>query len=285
MRLEKVKKDLSRYLVGVFFFAVLGVHLFLAVRWQKQFFIYCFYNSIWFTEIVSKTYQDMVNLQHGFSAFAVFCRIGFGAYWPPVVPLVGLGMLLVLPVQWFFLPNFFYLAMIMLGIYCSVRFLTGNRLYSMLAAVIFSCYWFVLIQLVAFELQLAATACIVWAFYWYLRSYFFMRLWPSVGVGLCMVMGLYCDRVTPGLFVFALFLVPGNFRNKRSWLLMALTLALVLICAGPYYKEWAGKIINSGGVAFCFSQGTDVSMPGEAYRAVLRNPQFLLAHLSYYFIY
>ncbi|MFH0986209.1 MAG: hypothetical protein V1882_11890, partial [Candidatus Omnitrophota bacterium] len=129
--------------------------------------------------------------------------IKVGTYWPPATFMVSVWTLLVLPGQWFFLPNFFYLAMIMLGIYCSIRFLTGNNIHSMLAAVIFSCYWFVMIQLVAFELQLAATACIVWSFYWYLRSCFFTHLWQSLLVGLFMVLALYCDRVAPGFFIFS----------------------------------------------------------------------------------
>ena len=283
--MEKGKNDLSPYVVCAMFFAVLGIHLFLAIQWQRQFLIYFYGSSDCFTDAVSWAYQRMVHFQQDFSVFYKFDRLAVGRYWPPVVPLMGLWTLLVLPVQWLFLPNFIYLAMIMLGIYGSVRFLTANQFYGMLAAVIFSCYWIVLIQLVTFELQLAVTACMVWSFYWYLRSFFFTRFWPSLLVGSFMALALYCDRVTPGLFVFALFLVPENFRKKRSWLLMALALVLVVTCAGPYYKVWlGGKLSDPGALTSIFSQGTDVSLPGEAYRAVLHNPQFLCAHLSYYFI-
>ena len=284
--MEKVKGNPSRYFVWALFFGVLCVHLLLALIWQRQFFVYFFVNTATFMEAVSWACWDIVHSHKGFPIFYAFTRVGLGGYWPPLVPMIGLWTLLLLPAPWFFLPNFFYLAMIMLGIYFSTRILIGDNFYSMLAAVIFSCYWFVTIQLVAFELQLAATACIVWSFYWYLRSCFFTRFWSSLLVGLFMVLALYCDRLTPGFFIFSLFLVPGNFRNKRSWLLMVLVLALVTICVWPFYGAWKDKVFgNSKLISTVFSYGRkDAAFPLEAFRTVWHNPQFLWAHLSYYFI-
>ena len=284
--MEKKKRVLPQYFVWVVFFAVLSLHFFLAVKWQRQFFIYFIDSCHAFIEAVSQAYQDVINSQHGFPVFYKFNLMGVGTYWPPIVFIIGLWTLLALPVQLFFLPNFFYLAIIMLGIYFSTRFLTGNNLYSMLAAVIFSCYWSTMIQCVSFEVQLAVTACIAWSFYWYLRSCFFTRLWPSLLVGLFMVFALHCDRLTPGLFLFSLFLIPENFKNKKSWLLMGWVLVFVMICAWPFYSKWITNFfLHPSALATIFNQGDDFSSPTEVYRTILHTPPFLFAHLSYYFIF
>jgi hypothetical protein len=282
--LEKGKNGLSQYLVWIIFFAVLCGHLFLAVQWQRQFFAYFVNSCHSFMDAVSLAYQDVVNSHRGFSIFYKFNWQGVGTYWPPVVFIMGLGTLLSFSVPWFFLPNFFYLAMIMLGIYCSTRFLTGNNFYSMLAAVIFSCYWFVMIQLVSFELQLASTACIVWGFYWYLRSCFFTRFLPSLLVGLFMALGLYCDRILPGFFIFSLFLVPENFKDKRSWLLMALALATGVLWTWPFYEGWCRVLSTAETRSVLFGYGSQTSSPVELLKAIGHNPRFLMAHFSYYFI-
>ena len=138
--MEKEKKDLSPYWIGGIFFAVFFAHFSLAVAWQKQFLIYFFNSTDCFTDAMSWAYQRIVPFGQGLSVLYKFQRMAVGGYWPPLVPIIGILNLLILPVQWFFLPNFFFLAMIMLGIYRSVLFLTGDKFHSMLAAVIFSCY-------------------------------------------------------------------------------------------------------------------------------------------------
>lgn len=283
--MEKEKEGVSRYWVWGVFFAALGAHLFLAVKWQNQFFASYVNNTAIFMEDLSRDYQRIVSLERGFNLFSEFHRFFSGNYWPPVVPVAGLWTLVTFPAQCFFLPNFFFLAMIMLGTYFSTRLLIGSRFYSMLAAVIFSCYWFVMIQLVAFELQLAVTACVAWSFYWYLRSCSFARFWPSLLTGLFMVLSLYCDRLMPGVFVFALFLVPENFRSRKSLLLMAMVMALVVTGAWPFYGKWFNTNFgNPRNIEILFSSYGDFTPPMETFKTILRDPSFLLAHLFYYFV-
>ncbi|MBU9888932.1 MAG: hypothetical protein KTQ49_03560 [Candidatus Omnitrophica bacterium] len=278
------KKEPGSRIVWGLFFIMLLLHFFVALKWQERFFINFITNSDCFTDAMSWAYQNIVRFDQGFSLLLDFRRIAVGAHWPPLVTIIGTLNLLLVPARFFFLPNFLYLAMTMLGIYHATRFLTGNRLYSMVAAVIFSCYWATMIQLVAFELQLAVAACLAWSFYWYLRSRFFTCFWPSLAAGLFMVLALYCDRVTPAVFAGALFLVPENFKNKKAWGFMAVTMILVAVCAWPFYRNWVMTLANLFAHPELMGQIGDVRPAPEVYREVLRNGWFLSAHLSYYFV-
>ena len=273
---------------GIFTIVFL-IHLFLAKEWFDGHFVGPFLNSGAFLGAVSQAYQKVVTRQCGCFDFSIFLKCstgGVGKYWPSLPSMVYLWTLLALSFRWLFLPNLLYLAAIMLGIYLSAKELCGNAFYSMLAAVIFSCYWMVDIQLVACEVQLAATACIAWGFYAYLRSQHFTKLWPTVFMSIFTIMALYCDRLSPGLFLFALFLVPRNFKCKRSMILMAFALILIVVCAWPFYYRWIRKHMNAPAFAFKFNDLQDGPPlpPAEIYRVVLHNPLFLFSHLSFYFI-
>lgn len=280
------RKDKNSYLIGAILFSVLSAHFVLAAAWQARFFAYFFSNSLSFMEGVSWAYRDFQDAAQGFLVFLRFpWKAGLGYYWPPMVPVVGLLNLLVFSPRWFFLPNFLYLFMAMLGIYRATYFLLKDRWCGLLAATIFSCYWFVTIQLVAFDVQLAAAACVAWGFYAYLCSCSFSRVWPSLWAGFFMVLGLYCDRVAPAVFMLPLFLIPQNFQKKRSWLLMGGVLVLVAACVWPFYRVWfSSQLRDAGSVGWLFSQYEDKIEPFAAYKIVLKTPVFLWTHISYYLL-
>lgn len=103
-------------------------------------------------------------------------------------------------------------------------------------------------------------------------------------MGLFMVLGLYCDRIVPGLFVFSLFLIPENFRQKKSLFLMAMVLVSVAICAWPFYRGWCSVLSTAETRSVLFGYGNDTSSPVKLFKAIGHNPRFLMAHFSYYFI-
>lgn len=267
------------------FFTPLLVHYFLLRQWQDKFFIYFFNNTQAFMEATSAAYQNAINSNWDFFSYFSFGKCGVGGYWPALVPSIELLFLRYFPAALFLPSNMLYLAIAMLGIFLSTKQLTHNSLCGAIAAAVYSCYWIVMIQLVAFELQLAVAACVAFGFYWYLRSQFFNRAWPSFMTGVFMVLALYCDRALPALFFFAFFLVPENFKTKKGRLLMVATLFFVSLCALPFYGPWLwGQFHRHEAIATLFSQNGDFSSPTEAYKSIAIHPAFLLGHLAYYFI-
>jgi len=278
----------QKLIAWAIFFLVLLTHFFLAKKWTEEHFVRSFLNTDIFLDTVSRIYQKVVNSQCSaldFSVFAQFCKRGVGRYWPPLPAMIDLWTLLTLPHRWFFLPNLFYLAATMLGISFSSFYLCGNRFYSMLAAAIYSCYWFVMVQLGANDTPLAATACIAWGFYGYLQSEYFTKFWPTVAMSVFMVLALYCDRFSPDLFLFFLFLVPQNFKHKRSLIFMALALIVIVACAWPFYGSWMRVNMSAHGFANKVNDMNDGPFlaPAEIYKVVACNPLFLFTHLSFYF--
>jgi hypothetical protein len=172
----------------------------------------------------------------------------------------------------------------MSGIYAATRFLTRSSLCGALAAVIFSCYRIVSVEMLACEVQLSATACIVWGFWAYLRSESFTKFWPSAFMGVFMVAALYCDRLTPAFFFIPLFLIPANFREKKSWVFMSLALVFVIGCVWPFYQPWIKTNFGRANISLFSQDLTPMMSPIESYKVVLHDPFFLFAHLSYYFI-
>ena len=141
--MEQNSKNLKKLIIWAILLSVFLIHLFLAKKWSEE--QLCFFrNTHAVFEGVSMAYQKAVNSHCGLPCFSIFqgLKTNFGQYWPPLTALIDLWILLVVPLQWFFLPNFLYLAAIMLGIFFSSKYLCGDDFYSMLAAVIFSCYWF-----------------------------------------------------------------------------------------------------------------------------------------------
>ena len=280
---------LRLYLAWSIFFAALLVHVFWAKLWSSRYLIYLFNNCHAFLSSLSYAYHDIVNGGHSFIDFSVFSlpiMEPVGHYWPSLATMIGVWTLLFLPFEWFFLQNIFYLALTMLGIYFSTRFFIDDDIYSMVAAVIFSCYWAVMVQLVSFEVQLAATAFTVWGFYCYLCSKYFTKFWPSAFMGIFTIFALYCDRFTPAILLFSLFFIPENFKNKKSLLSMFLVAIFVIIYAWPFYEPLIRGTLRIGAIFFSLPNDVvpETLPPMEAYRIILCNPSFLIAHLTYYFI-
>ena len=237
---------------------------------------------------ITRAYHQIANSHDGFPGSFLhyeFDRYGLGWYWPSLVPSTYVLTLFLVTFKWFFILNLLYLAAIMLAIYYATRFFIGDIFYSVLAAVIFSSYWVTGLQLVSYEVQLAGTACIAWGFYWYLRSYSFTRFWPSVFVCLAMIVGVYSDRVGPGAYIFTLFFIPENFRNKRSVISMLLISVTVIVFAWPFYHGWVARnLFNPDARLIFFSQTDDTFSIREVYKVILQKPEFLAAHIAYYFI-
>lgn len=281
---QRSNKDLSPGVVLLILFVLLGVHFFLTAEWHQRFFVYFVNLSGVFVDDLSRDYQRVMFFDREFNAIFEFKRFLTGFYWPPLVLVLGLWSSVVFGASFFFLPNYFYLLMAMAGIYLSTYFLIGNRAHSLLAAAIFSCYWAVMTHLVAFELQLAVAACTIWSFYAYLRSDFFTRFWPSLLTGFFMIVGLYCDRLSPLMFTAALFFVPQNFRNKKALFLMLFVLSLVVIGAWPFYHAWSKNLLNPNNRLILFSSYGDCSPSLETLKVILGAHKYLAAHLSYYFV-
>ena len=240
---------------------------------------------------ISSAYHQIANTKTDWvSAFIHFpwdhnLTQGVGSYWPVLVPMMYVCVLFLFTIKWFFLTNIFYLFLAMSGVYFSTKFLINNRFYSMLAAIIFSSYWIIRMLSVSVESQLFVAACVVVAFYWYLRSYFFTRFWESMLVGAFMILGLYADRVTAGFYIFALFLVPENYKRRRSLFFMFLTLVVVLISVWPFYQRWVTtNLWSSQARAILFSSIGDCSSVWDSYKMVVSNPKFIFVHLTYYFV-
>lgn len=286
--MKKKQRDFGKALAWLILIGVFSVHLFLIKKWCDRNFIHFFTSSSAFLSDLSLVYQAVVGSKCSpldFSIFAKWSHMGVGRYWPPLPHMINLWILIALPLKWFFLRNFIYLAMIMSGIYAATRFLTQSNLCGALAAAIFSCYPIVGVEMLACEVQLPVTACIVWGFWGYLRSQSFTKFWASAFVGICTVAALYCDRLTPGFFFIPLFLIPANFRKKKSWIFMSLVLIFVICCAWPFYQPWIKRFLDGNFMATLFSQPSTPRVSLSAhYRIVLRDPLFLSAHLSYYFI-
>lgn len=289
-KMDKSEEPSKLWIIwGLFFFTLL-LHSFLFLIWQKYFFIYSFHNTHVFMDVVSSAYWKLRNSGHFFPPFHQFPRFGIegngvGIYWPPAVPVMGLWALCLLPTAWPLLPNIAYLTAAMLGIYYSTKAICSDRFCSMAGAIIFSFYWIVQIQLVSFELQLATAASVSWGFYFYLRSRFFTRLWPSLLTVFLTIFALYCDRATPGLFMAAIFLTPENFKTAKSryYVLGAVIATLLFTC--PFYIPWIqGQFQNDKSIATLFSQSGVFLSPAEVYANLLHKPFFLLAHFLYYFI-
>jgi hypothetical protein len=201
--MKKKHGNLEKALAWLILLGVFLAHLFLLKKWCDRNFICLFTSSRIFLNDLSLVYQAAAGSQcdlFDFSVFSKWGQMGTGHYWPPLPHMINLWALIALPLDWFFLRNFIYLAAIMSGIYAATRFLTRSSLCGALAAVIFSCYRIVGVEMLTCEVQLPVTACIVWGFWAYLRSQSFTKFWPSAWVGVFMVLALYCDRLTPGFF-------------------------------------------------------------------------------------
>ena len=280
-------------IVCFFFMGVLSLHWVLAQQWYKDHFILFFTSTNAFLDAVTMAYQKVAMMQCSLFDFSIFQKTavysGVGTYWPPLPFMLNLWTLSAFPLEWFLLPNLLCLGAIMLGIYSSAKLFCGDDFYSMLAGTIFSCYWLVVLQQVTLGVQLSVTACIVWGFYWYLRSEFFTRFWPSIFLGMFSILALYCDRVSPGVFILPFFLFPRNFRRKRSLLVMGLVIILIVGCLWPFYRSWVAINLLRASKFSSLIQVSPNGAPspttlGEVYRAILQNPVFLWGHLSFYFV-
>ncbi len=171
--------------------------------------------------------------------------MGVGSYYPVLAHTCYLGALLVYPVyQALFIPNLIcYLAAAVAVQRISGVFL-GDGFLSYLAAAIFMLYPSVVFMLTACEVQMFTLAFIAWGFYCYLRSENFSRFWPSAFFCLFFVLGMYSDRLTPGIFLAACLMNPRNFRLVRSRLGLAVVLAAALIACLPHYLQWIGMLKN-----------------------------------------
>ncbi|MFH0753832.1 MAG: hypothetical protein V2A70_04640 [Candidatus Omnitrophota bacterium] len=269
----------------MFGFLVLA-HLILAKAWIGQHLILRYNNSHGYVTAIAAVFRNMVDSHAGFLHGVVTCQFAqdVGEYWPSLVHRTYLLGLLCLSYKWMFLINFVYLIVIMLGIYFTVRFLIGDRFYSLLAAALFSCYGVIGMQLISCELQLAGMASIVWGFYWYIRSAFFTRLWPVVFFTVCVILAFYCERVTMGLYLGALFFVPQNFKNRRSVLVMALAGLVVLASIWPFYYHWFMMRDWSSGLVEFFDIAGDQLGVVASYKMILNNPTFVGMHILYYFL-
>ncbi|MFH0985836.1 MAG: hypothetical protein V1882_09945 [Candidatus Omnitrophota bacterium] len=279
------KQYFQRWLPPILLGVIGLTHWILAKLWVGQNFFLRFNNSHANLTALSAAYRDIVYEGKGFSSL-VFRNLGHGLgdYRPALIPKIYLFAMFLAPHQGILLVNFFYLIVIMSGIYCATKFLIGDRYYSLLAASVFSCYPLAWMQLVSCEALLAVWASVIWGFYWYLRSEFFTRFWPTVGVGLFLILAFYSDRWSGGFFLSMVLFIPENFRHKKSWLHMAGMLVVVLACIWPFYYQWIRALDWSDGLVDFFDIAGDHIGVLESYQLVLWDFEKLQAHLLYYFV-
>ncbi len=271
------------------FTAVLLLHIIFSFFFVRNNF-FSFVNSAHaFLASLGGVYQQVIRGQCSCSAlnldiFFKCGKYGVGLYWPPLPHLFSLWLLFIKPhFLILMIQNILYFSFIMLAIYKITDFFIKDRFFSILAAIIFSFYPTVNYFLKGYEVQLASACFISWGFYFYLKSNSFQNFPLSLCFTVLFIMAMYCDRLTPGLFLCGCFINPSNFKKKKSFLILLGIVFISLLVLSPFYHRWLQCVIEGLKFNRFLTIGQDTSVSG-IFNLIRINPGYLSAQLFYYFL-